>query len=199
MELDLRPFSPAQMHAQAHRAFRDLDLGEELVLVGASDSPEIRRQLEKDFAGSFLWEELESGSAWARVRLVKTARTPLPQVLGNTDELVAAARSGSAGAGAEVRWKIDLAERDLDSNLVALAPDAEISAHAGPSIDVMMIIVGGHGTVTTGAAGVPVRSGDIVWLPKHAQRGVRAGSAGLRYLTVHTHKTGLQIGRAREI
>jgi len=190
MELDLRSIPPAGGHAQAYRAFRDLGVGEPLMLIADRDLAELRGQFERDFPRSFSWRDLESGPALWRVELLKTARTALPQIVGNTRALAAAATDAT-----EVRWKIEVADRDLDSNLIAIAPEGEIAAHAGPGIDVLMIVVDGQGGVSTEIDEVAVEAGDLVWLPKHSRRAIRAGSAGLRYLTVHSHKTGLQITR----
>lgn len=191
MELDLRSVSPAGSHAQVYRAFRDLSAGEQLTLVADRDLREIRSQFERDFARSFSWQNLESGPELWRVDLHKTASTALPQVLGNASEFADSAATDAMG----VRWKIEVSDRDLDSNLIAVAPGEEIAAHTGPGIDVLMIILDGCGTVGTETDELAVKAGDLTWLPKYSRRAIRAGSMGLRYLTVHTHKTGLQITR----
>ena len=58
----------------------------------------------------------------------------------------------------------------------------------------MFIVVDGSGEIATELDAVRIEAGDIVWLPRRSVREVVAGGSGLRYLTVHVHKTGLQIG-----
>jgi len=190
VEFDLRSIPPPGGHVQVYRAFRDLGVGELLTLVADRDLAEIRAQFERDFPRGFSWRDLESGPALWRVELVKTAKSALPQIVGNTRTLAATSMDGT-----QVQWKIQVSDRDLDSNLIAVAPEGKVAAHPGPGIDVLMIVVDGQGAVSTEIDEVEVEAGDLIWLPKHSRRAIRAGSAGLRYLTVHTHKTGLQITR----
>src|SRR5690625_2434799 len=108
MELDLRSIPPAGGHAQAYRAFRDLGVGEPLMLIADRDLAELRGQFERDFPRSFSWRDLESGPALWRVELLKTARTALPQIVGNTRALAAAATDATA-----VRAQCKASDREL--------------------------------------------------------------------------------------
>src|SRR5699024_3398034 len=159
-------------------------------LIADRDLAELRGQFERDFPRSFSWRDLESGPALWRAELLKTAGTALPQIVGHSRALAAAATDATA-----VSLKSGVADRGLDSQLTGVAAGGASAAHAGPGIDVLLIVVDGPGGVSTEIDEVAVGAGDLVWLPKHSRRAIRAGSAGLRYLTVHTHKTGLQITR----
>src|SRR5699024_3469490 len=75
-----------------------------------------------------------------RVELLKTARTALPQIVGNTRALAAAATDAT-----EVPRKIEVADRDLDSNLTAIAPEAELAAHAAPGSAALTLVGEGAG------------------------------------------------------
>lgn len=191
MELDVRPLPRSHRRQAIVDAFRALAPGEDLTLVTDEDPSDFREQFDVDFARSFTWTNEEQSRKEWRVRLAKTARTPLPQVLANTRELSAAAdapdRTGAV-------WKLSMAPRDLDSNLIALAPHSRIHSHTGPDLDVMFIVVDGRGEIATELDAIGIEAGDIVWLPRRSVREVVAGASGLRYLTVHVHKTGLQIG-----
>jgi hypothetical protein len=60
---------------------------------------------------------------------------PLPRVLADTTALSATA--GRPG----VIWKLQMRERDLDSNIIALAPGAIIDSHAGPDVDALIHVL----------------------------------------------------------
>lgn len=190
MELDVRPIPRARKHATIFDTFENLDVGEHFTLVNDHDPVPLRAQFDVDFARSFTWEYAQAGPEVWRIRITKTARTPAPQVLTNTRHLaVSDGKVDLTGA----MWKIPVTNRDLDSNLITLPANSEIASHRGPSIDVMMLIVAGDGTLETEVDEVALAEGDLVWLPKHSVREIRSGAGGLRYLTVHTRKTGLQI------
>src|SRR5690606_6811227 len=90
-------------------------------------------------------------------------------------------------------WRLGVAERDLDANVIALAPGGSIAAHAGGDLDVLVHVIAGSGRILTERDAVPVAAGSLVWLPRRSERGFEAGADGLRYLTVHRHKSGLTI------
>lgn len=93
-------------------------------------------------------------------------------------------------------WTLPVRDRQLDANLIRLAPGDRIDPHDGPDLDVLMIVVEGSGTVTGPAESLAVRSGSLVWLPRRSHRSIGAGEDGLAYLTVHPRRPALQIGRA---
>ncbi len=112
----------------------------------------------------------------------------LPRVLADTAAL--AERTGERDVRGAV-WRLDPAERDLDSNVVALPPGGVIEPHAGPDLDVLVHVLGGSGSLTTEADAVDLRAGVLLWLPRRSLRGFIAGPAGLRYLTVHRRRQAL--------
>jgi quercetin dioxygenase-like cupin family protein len=99
---------------------------------------------------------------------------------------------GSARGG--VLWKITEPGRQLDANLVRLAPDARVAHHAEPDLDVLLIVAEGGGTLETpDAEDQALTAGSVVWLPHGSARALRAGGDGLAYFTVHRRRPGLQI------
>ncbi|MGW7522012.1 cupin domain-containing protein [Streptomyces sp. NPDC054783] len=95
-----------------------------------------------------------------------------------------------------VLWKLAESGRQLDANVVRLAPGDRITAHTEPQLDVMLLVVSGDGVLGTGPADEPrpLAEGALAWLPHGAQRSLTAGEAGLTYVTVHQRRPGMRIG-----
>ncbi|MGW2486184.1 cupin domain-containing protein [Streptomyces sp. NPDC001606] len=96
-----------------------------------------------------------------------------------------------------VLWKLAESGRQLDANVVRLAPDTRVAAHAEPRLDVLLMVVAGDGVLGQGTAEEPrpLAEGALVWLPHGATRSITAGPGGLTYLTVHVRRPGMAIGR----
>ncbi|SFS11644.1 Cupin domain-containing protein [Agrococcus baldri] len=115
-----------------------------------------------------------------------------PRVLADTSAL------GERAAAPDERgavWRLAEPTRHLDANVIAVPPGASIDPHVGPEEDVLWHVVAGSGTLATDAGAIALSPGAIVWLPRRSSRAVVAGDEGLRYLSVHRRKSGLQIGR----
>lgn len=190
MELDVRPIPRSSKHSTIFDTFTALEVGEHFILLNDHDPLPLRSQFDVNFARSFTWEYVEQGPEEWRVKITKIASTALPQVLVNTNDLAASTDEPDLTGAI---WKVPLAQRDLDSNVISLLPDTRISSHAGPDLDIMFIVVSGAGEIVTETDDITIQPGDVVWLPRRALREIVAHSEGLRYLTVHKHKTGLQI------
>ena len=118
----------------------------------------------------------------------EAAEPEQPRVLVNTS-----ADLGRTG----VAWKLQTPKRDLDSNIIALAPHAKIDAHNGPDLDVLIHVLSGSGEITTTTSTFQLRPGDLLWLPRRSRRQFNAGVDGLRYLTVHQRRQALVIDTSR--
>jgi quercetin dioxygenase-like cupin family protein len=94
-----------------------------------------------------------------------------------------------------VLWKLADSGRQLDANVVRLAPGDRITAHTETQLDVMLLVVSGDGVLGTGTAdeSQPLTEGTLAWLPHGAQRSITAGEAGLTYVTVHQRRPGMRI------
>ncbi len=112
-----------------------------------------------------------------------------PSVLVNALSLEA---SGNGPA-----WSLKEPVRDLDVNVVALEPNAQIDKHVGPDLDVLMHVVAGSGVVTADDGEHAVDAGALVWLPRRSLRSIAAAGDGMRYLTVHRKRGGLTVGPRR--
>jgi quercetin dioxygenase-like cupin family protein len=120
---------------------------------------------------------------------------PTARILCDTAALAAAAPTEAA-----IAWKLTESGRQLDANLVRLAPGHHVAPHAEPDLDVLLFVVSGDGTL--GGRHVddepqPLTPGALVWLPHGSTRSITAGDDGLAYLTVHRRRPGMQIGRPR--
>lgn len=189
-ELDVRGLRKPDKHPTIFRTYDALSVGESFVLVNNHDPRHLRDEFDTDHPGGYGWEYLDKGPQVWRIRISKLASTPLPRVLCDT---AAVAGSGDPDAAGAI-WKLPMRERDLDSNIVALPPGAAIDAHAGPDLDVLLVVLAGSGRLGTELDPLDLRPGALVWLPRRSRRQFLAGPDGLRYLTVHQRRRSLVLG-----
>jgi uncharacterized protein (DUF2249 family)/quercetin dioxygenase-like cupin family protein len=194
-ELDVRPLRKPDKHPTIFAAYDALSAGASFVLVNDHDPRHLRDEFEADHAGSYDWEYLSREPRNYRIRIRKLSATPLPRTLVNTRSIAEAGGGDMDVAGA--LWKLDVRERDLDSNVVAIPPGGGIDSHQGPDLDVLVHVLAGSGTLTTelGAA-VTLEPGALLWMPRRSRRAFRAGDEGLRYLTVHRRRQALVLDPA---
>jgi quercetin dioxygenase-like cupin family protein len=102
---------------------------------------------------------------------------------------------------AGVLWKLDEPGRQLDANVVRLAPGRSVAPHREPDLDVLLFVVVGSGVLGAGTGDEPRRltGGAVVWLPHGSTRSLTAGADGLAYLTVHRRRPGMRIRRRDDI
>lgn len=187
-EVDVRALRTPDKHPAIFQAYAGVGVGESLVLVSDHDPRHLRDEFEIEYPGGYSWEYLAREPGDWRIRITKLASTPLPRVLADTTALGA---PGAAGAG--VAWKLQMRERDLDSNVITLAPGAAIGAHHGPDLDVLAHVLSGSGQLVTEVGTVELRPGSLAWLPRRSLREVTAGPDGLMYLTVHQRRQALTL------
>lgn len=193
-ELDVRPLRKPDKHPTIFAAYADLSAGQSFVLVNDHDPKHLRDEFEADHAGSYQWDYLTCEPRNWRVQITKLASTPLPRTLTNTNLL--AADVGQADVTGAV-WRLDVRDRDLDSNIIALGPGQGIDSHTGPELDVLIHVLAGSGQLVTELDNRDLIPGGLVWLPRRAERQFIAGPEGLRYLTVHQRRQALLIDTSR--
>lgn len=181
-ELDLRDLRKPERHPKIFAMYHALAVDESFVLVNDHDPVHLRDEFESELPGSYGWTYVEAGPEIWRIRIGKLATTPLPRVLVNTAEV--AAEPDIAGN----LWKLDLRDRGLDSNIIALPPNGGIGAHTGAEVDVLVHVLSGSGALTTEQTTVELRPGALLWMPRRSRRAISAGPDGLRYLTMHQHR-----------
>lgn len=113
---------------------------------------------------------------------------PLPRILCDTAALAAA---GGTSAGA--LWRLAESGRQLDANVVHLPPGHRVDTHREPDLDVLLLVLAGHGTLTAPDGPHPLPAGTLTWLPHGSTRSLAAGTEGLTYLTVHRRRPGMRI------
>jgi quercetin dioxygenase-like cupin family protein len=113
---------------------------------------------------------------------------PLPRLLCDTEALAALTQ---APAGA--LWKLSEPGRQLDANVVHLEPGRHIGTHIEPDLDVILLVLAGHGSLGTERGPQELTAGNLLWLPHGSSRSLTAGTEGLRCLTVHRRRAGLRI------
>ncbi|MDQ0381796.1 hypothetical protein [Amycolatopsis thermophila] len=114
--------------------------------------------------------------------------TPSEAVPANLRELATA--NGADG----ILWRLREDGRQLDANLVRLPAGERIDTHAEPDLDVLLVVVAGTGTLTTGDGPLELGPGSLAWLAHGQARAIDAGPEGLSYLTVHRRRPGMRIG-----
>lgn len=190
-ELDVRPMRKPDKHPAIFGAYEALAVGESLLLVNDHDPRHLHDEFEVEHPGGYAWEYVAKERGDWRIRITRLASTPLPRLLTDTTA-VAAGSPDAAGA----IWKLQMRARDLDSNIIALAPGATIDAHAGPDVDVLIHVLAGSGQLTTELDTLELRGGTLLWLPRRSRRQFAAGPDGLRYLTVHQRRQALTVTTA---
>ena len=187
--VDIRPLPLHRRHRTVFDAYEQLVTGQSLVIITDQEPNELREEFDRELAGGCRWEALPTVEGDYRVRITKLASTALPRIVKNTSSLSATADPASGGS----IWRLEPGARDLDSNIIALPAHDEIAMHVGPSLDVLILVLQGSGSLHTELDVIELQQGAIVWLPKHAQRRFVAGPDGMQYLTVHQRKPTLNI------
>lgn len=98
-----------------------------------------------------------------------------------------------AGSGRGPLWGD--ATEDLNVTLLAWPPGEGPAEHVNDERDVVIVVAAGTGLVVLDGVSHHVRSGHVVVVPRGASRALQAGPDGIRYLSVHRRRGGLQIGR----
>ena len=84
---------------------------------------------------------------------------------------------------------------DLNATLLVWPSRHEVAEHVNAAFDVLLVVLDGGGVVSVDGAPHAVSAGDAVVLPRGTRRSIGAGDDGIRYLTVHRRRGGLEIGR----
>lgn len=187
--VDVRSLAERHITRRVLDVYTSLAKGGSLVVVAKHQPTGLREALNREFAGALSWEVLSDTHDDHRVRVTKRASTALPRVVADTTTLL---ETSDQQAGGSI-WQLEPGARGLDSNIIALPPNAEIAEHIGPNLDVLIFVLAGAGELYTELSTIPLEYGALVWLPRKAQRRIAAGPEGLRYLTVHQRKPTLNI------
>jgi uncharacterized protein (DUF2249 family) len=187
-EIDLRPLHRSDRHPAVFRAYAAVTVGESVVLLNDHDPRHLHDEFEVEYPGGYGWAYLDAERGTWRIQITKRAATPLPRVV---TDATAVGNTPADATGAI--WKLTMRERDLDSNVIALAPGTMIGAHDGPDLDVLIYVLAGSGRLGTELGTLELRDGTLCWLPRRSRREFTAGPDGLKYLTVHQRRQALPL------
>jgi quercetin dioxygenase-like cupin family protein len=118
-------------------------------------------------------------------------RSDRPSILCDAPSEIAKSETTAIG----VLWRLGEPGRQLDANLVHLAPRQHIDVHAEPDLDVLLVVMDGTGDLHAEDLSMRLTAGLVAWLPRGSGRSLTAGSQGLAYFSVHRRRPGMQIGR----
>lgn len=85
------------------------------------------------------------------------------------------------------------ATEDLNATLLVWPPGEGSAEHVNAARDVLYVVLAGGGTLTLDGEERPLREGDALVVEKGRSRALVAGAEGIRYLTAHLRREGLEI------
>lgn len=87
------------------------------------------------------------------------------------------------------------ASADLNATLLAWPADEGPAEHVNEERDVLYVVVSGSARLTVDGEPRELAAGEAVIVEKGARRALVAGPEGVRYLTAHTRRGGLELKR----
>ena len=87
------------------------------------------------------------------------------------------------------------ASADLNATLLEWPAGEGPPEHVNESLDVLYVVVAGSATLTVDGVPYDLEPGGAMIVDKGARRGLAAGLDGVRYLTAHVRRGGLQLKR----
>ncbi|MFE6161176.1 cupin domain-containing protein [Streptomyces sp. NPDC056486] len=104
-------------------------------------------------------------------------------------------QTAAVGRGqVSVLWSLGDRTRDLDADVVRLAPGASIGEQTEGGFGVLFTVLTGTGELRTQDATWQLTPGALAWLPAGITRCVDAGEEGLVYTTAHRRHPALGTG-----
>ncbi|MFH8484662.1 AraC family ligand binding domain-containing protein [Streptomyces longisporoflavus] len=98
-------------------------------------------------------------------------------------------QTAAVGRGqVSVLWALGDRTRDLDADVVRLAPGASTGEHTEREFGVLLTVLTGAGALRTADATWQLTPGALAWLPAGISRCVAAGEEGLVYTTAHRRR-----------
>lgn len=87
------------------------------------------------------------------------------------------------------------ASADLNATLLEWPPEAGPAEHVNEERDVLYVVVAGSATLTVDGESQELGAGEATIVDKGTRRALVAGPDGVRYLTAHTRRGGLELKR----
>jgi len=86
-----------------------------------------------------------------------------------------------------------MASDDLNATLLVWPAGHELEEHANSERDVLLVVLAGDVVAAVDGHEHALAAGNAFLIEKGRSRALRAGANGVRYLSVHIRRTGLQI------
>jgi quercetin dioxygenase-like cupin family protein len=86
-----------------------------------------------------------------------------------------------------------MASSDLNATLLVWPAHHELAEHRNDERDVLLIVLEGGGVASVEGHEHVLAAGNVLLIEKGKSRSLRAGDDGLRYLSVHIRRSGLQV------
>jgi mannose-6-phosphate isomerase-like protein (cupin superfamily) len=112
-------------------------------------------------------------------------------VTGDDSSAVEGAVDLLGGSGTGPLW--GMASADLNATLLAWPPGHEVAEHVNGELDVLVVVVDGHGSAIIDGESHDLVAGSAILIPRGTRRRITADEVGLRYLSVHRRRGPLQI------
>ena len=87
------------------------------------------------------------------------------------------------------------ASADLNATLLEWPAGEGPAEHVNDERDVLYVVLSGSATLTVDGEARELAAGEALIVDKGARRALVAGAAGVRYLTAHTRRGGLELKR----
>jgi quercetin dioxygenase-like cupin family protein len=88
-----------------------------------------------------------------------------------------------------------IASNDLNATLLVWPAGHEVAEHTNTELDVLLIVLEGGGVALVDEQELQLAPGCALLIPNGSSRAIRAGTTGVRYLSVHSRRGPLQIER----
>jgi quercetin dioxygenase-like cupin family protein len=88
------------------------------------------------------------------------------------------------------------ASEELNATIVEWPPGAGTPAHVNAERDVVLVVLDGAAEIELDGTVTRIAPGEVVVLDRGATRRVTAGPAGVRYVTVHRRRDGMEVAKA---
>ena len=93
--------------------------------------------------------------------------------------------------GAGPLW--GMASTDLNATLLGWPAGHQVAEHTNADLDVLVVVLDGDGVAVVDGREHTLSGGQALLIEKGAARAIRAGAAGIRYLSIHRRRPPLQI------
>jgi quercetin dioxygenase-like cupin family protein len=84
---------------------------------------------------------------------------------------------------------------DLNATVLEWPAGEGPAEHINEERDVLYAVLSGSATLTVDGEPMELAAGEVAIVDKGARRGLVAGADGVRYLTAHTRRSGLELKR----